>query len=269
VQNGQNDSFEMSLNMAPTAANNQTLGSQHLQQLPTNHQIIGSQQLASFPTNGHPNDGSQLLNSSSLGSGSVFVSHQQQYAPIPQLNLQNPIVANNMISMSQMPQISQMSQMPQMPQMSQMQQMQQMPQNLQMMQTPQSHQMPNYYSQSFSQMTGSQTRLDQLANNINYGQNFNNPLSQQQMSFAPNSISGHRFASCEDLQTINNLNDNNQQKSQMESGLHLIQLLREAEKSGFTADDVEVAINFSPNKPLGQIQILISFILHTFVHIQL
>lgn len=41
---------------------------------------------------------------------------------------------------------------------------------------------------------------------------------------------------------------------QMESGLQIIQTLREAEKKGFNADDVEVAIQFSPKEPLGKFQ---------------
>lgn len=94
-------------------------------------------------------------------------------------------------------------------------------------------------------LNGSQTGLDRFgyrSNSISSEQSFMSPMAPQ---------FGSRYSSCESLQTMNPLNEKNQQKSQMESGLHLVQVLREAERNGFTADDLEVAINFSPDKPLG------------------
>ena len=106
--------------------------------------------------------------------------------------------------------------------------------------------MQNMYSSPYAQsLNGSQTGLDRLgyrSNSISSEQSFVNPMAPQY---------GSRYSSCENLPAMSPLNDKNQQKSQFESGLHLVQALREAERNGFTADDLEVAINFSPEKPLG------------------
>ena len=69
----------------------------------------------------------------------------------------------------------------------------------------------------------------------------------------------NKFSSFDDLQSMSSVTSAGSlggrvqdQKSQMESGLQLVQTLREAEKKGYTADDVEVAIQFSPNGPVGK-----------------
>ncbi|CAG2166952.1 unnamed protein product, partial [Oppiella nova] len=102
-------------------------------------------------------------------------------------------------------------------------------------------------------MNGSQTSLDRFGYPIGSsagsiaGSDHNsyiNPLLPQMSS---------RYSSCENLQSISSnttVGDRSGHKTQMESGLQLIQLLRDADRKGYTADDVEVAINFSPDKPL-------------------
>ncbi|RWS14563.1 IBR domain containing protein-like protein [Dinothrombium tinctorium] len=58
----------------------------------------------------------------------------------------------------------------------------------------------------------------------------------------------HRYLSTEDLHFSAAIGS--QHHSNMKSGFEMIKLLREAEKKGFTADDVEIALNFSPGNAL-------------------
>lgn len=63
-----------------------------------------------------------------------------------------------------------------------------------------------------------------------------------------------RFSSYDDLQSMSSISsgyqDSGYQRGQVDSGLQIIQTLREAEKRGYTAEDVEVAIQFNPHAPL-------------------
>lgn len=94
--------------------------------------------------------------------------------------------------------------------------------------------------------------------------NSGHPPYQRHQSFSSESNSSlisksmNRFSSFDDLQSMSSVTSagslygrSDSQKGHMESGLHIIQTLRDAEKKGYTADDVEVAIQFSPNAPLG------------------
>ena len=109
-----------------------------------------------------------------------------------------------------------------------------------------SNPLQNLYSSPYQQsLNGSQTGLDRFgyrSNSITSEQSFINPAPQSQI--------GSRYSSCENLHSIN---QSNERKSSIDSGLHLLQVLREAEKNGFTSVDVEVALNFSPDKPIGQL----------------
>jgi hypothetical protein len=212
----ENHMINLDMKGANSQIGNQISVSHQFEHLPNNQNYNDSKQFASFPLIGQQSNEPLKIDSSSPGLGYITAAmpSQQQYQFMPQLTYQNQFVPNHMIPMPQM---------------------------------------PNHYSKPYTQFGGSQTRLDQLTNNMNYEHNFGNQLAHQPMHNFSNSFTGNRFSSCENLQSVNGTKDQNQQKSQMESGLHLIQLLREAEKSGFTADDVEVAINFSPDKPLGEL----------------
>lgn len=64
----------------------------------------------------------------------------------------------------------------------------------------------------------------------------------------------NRNSSFDDLQSISSRTSSSffyPENPKMDSGIQVIHTLREAEKKGYTADDVEIAIQFSPNGPLG------------------
>ncbi|CAG2109451.1 unnamed protein product [Medioppia subpectinata] len=94
-------------------------------------------------------------------------------------------------------------------------------------------------------MNGSQTSLDRFGYPVSTGGSSVATDQSYINSLLPNMSS--RYSSCENLQSISSSVTN---RSNMESGLQLIQLLRDADRKGYTADDVEVAINFSAEKPL-------------------
>ena len=107
----------------------------------------------------------------------------------------------------------------------------------------------NVYSSPYAQsLNGSQTGLDRFgfrSNSIGSEQSLANPVPSQL---------GSKYSSCENLQSVTHLNEKNQKP--IDSGLQLLHVLRDAEKNGFTADDVEVALNFSPDKPIGLLSCL-------------
>ena len=93
----------------------------------------------------------------------------------------------------------------------------------------------------------------QLQQPQNYQINHNHEVP---MSSINGSVNGSKYVSCEDLSDVGP----KKREDQFKSGFELIKILKQAEEMGFTADDVEVALNFKPNEPLGNKKFLEIFI---------
>ncbi|KAI1298167.1 E3 ubiquitin-protein ligase RNF31 [Halotydeus destructor] len=104
--------------------------------------------------------------------------------------------------------------------------------------------------------------VDPLAS-LQYGSRPGPPMSRHEMGTPQpqyvhssyGQIQQSRYGSHDDLQRSYPSNGQNAaQAQQMATGMEILQILREAERKGYNADEVEIALNFNANNPLDWLE---------------